>query len=155
MSFRDHYLENQHIYLKLKKEDDISYNKLADKKKEECLRELDQLLELQKDMHTMLLTQDESIESICNNVDKASVEVSDGKQEIKKAHKIYWKYAGPLSAGIVGSVISGPVGFFAVGLKGLSLAGATLGGGLLAGITSKTYNLKKNKEINKEINKSK
>ena len=64
----------------------------------------------------------------------------------KKAHKIYW-ICRTTSAGIVGSVISGPVGFSAVGLKGLSLAGATLGGGLLAGITSKTYNLKRIKRI--------
>ena len=144
MSFREFYLENQNLYIK--KEDDISDTKFVDKKKEECLRELEQLLELQKDMHTMLITQDENLDYVCDQVDKVSVEVSDGKQEIKKAHKMYWKYAGPLSAGIAGSVISGPLGFFAIGLKGLSLAGATLGGGLLAGITSKTYHQKKNSE---------
>lgn len=144
MSFKLLYEEREN--LKIEKEKDVNFKDLEEEKKQECLDELQQLLEIQRDMHNMLLIQDESIETICNNIDKSSVVVSDGKKEIKKAHKIYWKYAGPLSAGIVGSVISGPVGFFAVGLKGLSLAGATLGGGLLAGITSKTYNLKKNKK---------
>ena len=32
-------------------------------------------------MHNILLIQDESIETICNNIDKSSVVVSDGKKK--------------------------------------------------------------------------
>lgn len=114
----------------------------------ECKKELNDLICLQEDINHLLLTQDDKINDINKIIEKADNDVLKGKEEVKKAHKIYWKKYGVISAGLVGTAIGFPVGLFGLGLQGISLAGVTVGTGVLSGIGAKALS-KKNNNNNK------
>jgi len=110
----------------------------------ECKKELNDLVCLQQDINHLLLTQDDKINDINKVIEKADNDVLKGKEEVKKAHKMYWKKYGIISAGLVGTAVGFPVGLFGLGLQGISLAGVTVGTGVLSGIGAKALSKKKN-----------
>ena len=113
----------------------------------ECKKELNDLICLQEDINHLLLTQDDKINDINKIIEKADNDVLKGKEEVKKAHKIYWKKYGVISAGLVGTAIGFPVGLFGLGLQGISLAGVTVGTGVLSGIGAKALSKKNNNKV--------
>ena len=117
MSFQD--LDNKIIDEEIEKEELKKIN-----------NELDTLLDLQKDINTLIYKQDQVIDNISQNIQTTNNNVEIRKEDIKKSHRIYWKLAGPVSAGILGGVVAGPVGFYA-GLKGAMLVGTAAGTGLV------------------------
>ena len=84
-------------------------NKLnINEQEKECLKELNSLMELQKDINCLLLNQKETLNTIEKNIQTSSNNIEVGKEEIKKSHKMYWKVSGPIGAGITGGIIAGP-----------------------------------------------
>ena len=121
-------------------------NKLnINEQEKECLKELNSLMELQKDINCLLLNQKETLNTIEKNIQTSSNNIEVGKEEIKKSHKMYWKVSGPIGAGITGGIIAGPLGFYA-GVKGAMLLGTTAGASVVSGFGAKIYNKIKRKE---------
>lgn len=121
-------------------------NKLnINEQEKECLKELNSLMELQKDINCLLLNQKETLDTIEKNIQTSSNNIEVGKEEIKKSHKMYWKVSGPIGAGITGGIIAGPLGFYA-GVKGAMLLGTTAGASVVSGFGAKIYNKIKRKE---------
>lgn len=121
-------------------------NKLSINEQEtECLKELNSLMELQKDINSLLLNQKETLDTIEKNIQSSNNNIEIGKEEIKKSHKLYWKVSGPIGAGITGGIIAGPLGFYA-GVKGAMLLGTTAGASVVSGFGAKIYNKIKRKE---------
>ena len=120
-------------------------NKLnINEQEKECLKELNSLMELQKDINCLLLNQKETLNTIEKNIQTSSNNIEVGKEEIKKSHKMYWKVSGPIGAGITGGIIAGPLGFYA-GVKGAMLLGTTAGASVVSGFGAKIYNKIKEK----------
>lgn len=121
-------------------------NKLnINEQEKECLKELNSLMDLQKDINCLLLNQKETLDTIEKNIQTSSNNIEVGKEEIKKSHKMYWKVSGPIGAGITGGIIAGPLGFYA-GVKGAMLLGTTAGASVVSGFGAKIYNKIKRKE---------
>jgi hypothetical protein len=107
--------------------------------------ELDTLIELQNDINTLVYEQDQTVDNITQHITNTNANIEIAKADIKESHKIYWKFAGPVSAGIAGAVVAGPVGFY-VGMKGALLAGIMAGSGVVSGLGTKAYNMKLRKK---------
>ena len=141
MSFQD-LLEKENIQEKqllLQKEEEEIDIRTNNNELNTISNEIDVLLEIQKDINYMVYDQDMKIDNITQNIESTNNNIDDAKRDVKESHKIYWKLAGPVSAGIIGGVVAGPIGFYA-GLKGAMLAGTAAGAGLATGVGTKVYN---------------
>lgn len=127
-------MNNENLDIKLHKND--NYNQYKTNIQEdylECIRNVEQMAEIQQSLNTMLCIQGERIDNIEKNITDTSSKVEKGNNELKKASKIYWKLAGGMTAGIGGAVIAGPIGLY-YGIKGYSLLGLATGSGVLTGM---------------------
>ena len=145
MSFQD-VLDNENLQEKqllIQEEEYQKKDKINTKKKKENLNnisdELDCLMEIQKEINYMVYHQDTKFDNITQQIENTNYNIETAKNDVKESHKIYWKVAGPVSAGIIGGVVAGPIGFYA-GLKGAMLAGASASAGLATGVGTKLYN---------------
>ena len=146
MSFQD-VLDNENLQEKqllIQEEENQKKDKIFTKKKEKenlnnISDELDCLMEIQKEINYMVYQQDVKFDNITQQIENTNNNIETAKNDIKESHKIYWKVAGPVSAGIIGGVVAGPIGFYA-GLKGAMLASASAGAGLVTGVGTKLYN---------------
>jgi len=135
--------ENSNI--KIIENDANGHKTTSQQKEEECIKDLNSLIEIQKDINSLLLGQQEKLDIVEKNVVNSEDNIEVGKEEIKKSHKIFWKVSGPIGAGITGGIIAGPVGFYA-GVKGAMLLGTTAGASVVSGFGAKIYNKIKRKE---------
>ena len=127
-------MSNEHLHIKLQERDNYSqYKSNIQEDYLECIRNVEQMAEIQQSLNTMLCIQGERIDNIEKNITDISSKVEKGNNELKKASKIYWKLAGGVTAGIGGAVIAGPIGLY-YGIKGYSLLGLATGSGVLTGM---------------------
>ena len=125
---------NEELPIKLQQRDNYSqYKSNIQEDYLECIRNVEQMAEIQQSLNTMLCIQGERIDNIEKNITDISSKVEKGNNELKKASKIYWKLAGGVTAGIGGAVIAGPIGLY-YGIKGYSLLGLATGSGVLTGM---------------------
>ena len=125
---------NEELHIKLQERDNYSqYKSNIQEDYLECIRNVEQMVEIQQSLNTMLCIQGERIDNIEKNITDTSSKVEKGNKELKKASKIYWKLAGGVTAGIGGAVIAGPIGLY-YGIKGYSLLGLATGSGVLTGM---------------------
>ena len=125
---------NEKLHIKLQEHDNYTqYKSNIQEDYLECIRNVEQMAEIQQSLNTMLCIQGERIDNIEKNITDTSSKVEKGNNELKKASKIYWKLAGGMTAGIGGAVIAGPIGLY-YGIKGYSLLGLATGSGVLTGM---------------------
>ena len=123
-------MSNEHLHIKLQERDTYSqYKSNIQEDYLECIRNVEQMAEIQQSLNTMLCIQGERIDNIEKNITDTSSKVEKGNKELKKASKIYWKLAGGVTAGIGGAAIT-PIGLY-YGIKGYSLLGLATGSGVL------------------------
>ena len=110
--------------LSVQVENNEDYDKLLDS--------LYDLKEIQNNISSLLVSQDEKIESIEENMFHINQEVKQGLNELKEAKDLNFSYQKIFLGGIVGGLIGGPLGF----LTGIKYVGLTTGtGALLGGIS--------------------
>ena len=127
-------MSNEDLHIKLQERDNyIQYKSNIQEDYLECIRNVEQMAEIQQSLNTMLCIQGERIDNIEKNITDTSLKVEKGNKELKKASKIYWKLAGGVTAGIGGAAIAGPIGLY-YGIKGYSLLGLATGSGVLTGM---------------------
>jgi hypothetical protein len=110
--------------LSVQVENNEDYDKLLDS--------LYDLHEIQNNISSLLVSQDEKIESIEEKMFHIDQEVKKGLIELQEAKKFNFSYQKIFLGGIVGGLLGGPLGF----LTGIKYMGLTTGtGALLGGIS--------------------
>ena len=110
---------NLHIQIKKNEEYDMLIDSLVD------------LKEIQNNISSLLVQQDEQIDSIENNMFLVDHNIQQGLDELIEAKKLQFSYKPILLGGIIGGLIGGPIGLI-TGLKTIGITSGT--GGLLGGL---------------------
>jgi hypothetical protein len=135
---------NLSIQLQKNKKDDIDYELyqtlndplLYD---DELTKSLQDLNEIQKNLSNIVVSQQEKIDSIEDNITQTELKVKQGLDDLQEADRLFFSYKPILIGGALGALVGGPIGA-AVGVKWVSLSG---GIGTLLGSYS-GYKLQKN-----------
>ena len=135
---------NLSIQLQKNKKDDIDYELyqtfndplLCD---DELTKSLQDLNEIQKNLSNIVVSQQEKIDSIEDNITQTELKVKQGLDDLQEADRLFFSYKPILIGGALGALVGGPIGA-AVGVKWVSLSG---GIGTLLGSYS-GYKLQKN-----------
>ena len=86
-------MSNNDLHIKLQERDNYSqYKSNIQEDYLECIRNVEQMAEIQQSLNTMLCIQSERIDNIEKNITDTSSKVEKGNKELKKASKIYWKF---------------------------------------------------------------
>ena len=116
-------------------------NKEAKKKKDNTEdrldgleKELGELKEISKDIHTILLQQGERLDKVEEDVSETNILTGRAISEVKKATDYQPKLLKYLACGVTGLAVAGPVGW-SLGLTGLTL-GLVCSGGAIVGLSS-------------------
>lgn len=118
---------NLSIQLDKNKEDKVNYELfqtyndplLLD---DELTKSLQDLNEIQKNLSNIVVSQQEKIDSIEENITQTELKAQQGLQDLQEADKLYLSYKPILIGGALGALVGGPIGA-AVGVKWVSLSG--------------------------------
>ena len=108
--------------LKIKIKENEDYDNLV--------KSLIDLKDIQNNISELLVSQDEKIESIQDNLFKSESDIKNGIQEIKEAKRLSFSYTKVVLGGILGAAVGGPFGF----LTGIKYTGLTTSTGALLGM---------------------
>ena len=106
---------------------------------DELTKSLQDLNEIQKNLSNIVVSQQEKIDSIEDNITQTELKVKQGLDDLQEADRLFFSYKPILIGGALGALVGGPIGA-AVGVKWVSLSG---GIGTLLGSYS-GYKLQKN-----------
>ena len=116
---------NLSIQLDKNKEDKVNYelfqtynDPLLD---DELTKSLQDLNEIQKNLSNIVVSQQEKIDSIEENITQTELRAQQGLQDLQEADKLYLSYKPILIGGALGALVGGPGA--AVGVKWISLSG--------------------------------
>ena len=118
---------NLSIQLDKNKEDKVNYELfqtyndplLLD---DELTKSLQDLNEIQKNLSNIVVSQQEKIDSIEENITQTELRAQQGLQDLQEADKLYLSYKPILIGGALGALVGGPIGA-TVGVKWVSLSG--------------------------------
>jgi hypothetical protein len=124
---------NLSLQLEKNKQDDINYELsqslndplLYDDKMLESLEDLNQI---QKNLSSLIVSQQEKIDTIEENITQTEMKTQQGLKDLQEADRLFLSYKPILLGGAVGALVGGPIGA-AIGVKWVTLSGGI--GGVL------------------------
>jgi len=114
-----------------------------EKETNEIMAACEDIYEITKSLHDIIVDQGEGINQIHANVENASVDIQKGNKDLKKAEKYSKGYGNTMTVlgfGALGFMVGGPIG----SLAGIKFAGGALIGTALGGGTGHVINKVKN-----------
>ena len=118
---------NLSIQLEKNKEDKINYDLIQTFNDpllldDELTKSLQDLNEIQKNLSNIVVSHQEKIDSIEDNIIQTELKTQQGLQDLQEADRLYLSYKPILIGGALGALVGGPIGA-AVGVQWVSLSG--------------------------------